>query len=171
MSATITAQIVLDQNGYAVYAAGPPVSGDFTLVNVEYMIDDAIDTVNLMFSQSMANLSGTAGSKSVSVTRQQNSVLKMLLALVLRENKKTQLSNSSSTANSSGGSHSVSAGVLSMSESSSVSTSINAASAINNPTNSVYVNLFMEAGKKLEAVTAVAANRSPPIYIGNAPIE
>jgi hypothetical protein len=166
MSVTSTAQTILDQTGYAVYSAGPPVTGDFTLINTEYMMDDAIDTVNLMFTQNIAALTGTAGSKTATMTRDQNSVVKMLLVLMLREAKKTSLSNSSSTGGSSSTGKSVSVNGISMSQNSSVSSAISASSALNNPANSVYVAMFNEAGKKLEEKTSVANNRLPPIYIG-----
>ena len=154
---TVNATIVLAQNGYT--------TSDFSAVNIEYMMDDAINTLNLLFSQSIAALSGGAGVGSTTLTRSQSAVFAMLMSLVLRENKKTALSNSSSTSNSTGASSSVGIGGLSASESSSVSSAISAASAINNPANSVYVDLLMKAGRKLELATV-----DPPIYVSNAPI-
>jgi activator of HSP90 ATPase len=145
----ITATTSLSQNGMTVT--------DFSAENVEYMIDDCLDTVNLMFEQTMDALSGGAGSKSVTVTRGQAPVVKMLISLVLRENKKTQLTNSSSTGSSTGTSSSIGVGSINVSESGSVSSSISAAASINNPANSVYVNLFMEAGRKLKNQTASLA--------------
>jgi hypothetical protein len=166
MSVTITAQSILDQTGYTVYSAGPPVTGDFTLINTELMIDDAIDTVNLMFTQAIAALSGTAGSKTGTMTRDQNSVVKMLLVLMLREGKKTSLSNSTSTNGSTSTNQQVGVGAISISEGGSVSSAVSAAQAINNPANSIYVNMFNAAGKKLEEKTSVANSRLPPIYVG-----
>lgn len=153
MSVSFTAAVILAQNGMT--------ESDFTDENVEYMMDDAIDTVNLLFGQEIAALTGDAGAKAASMTRAQSSVVKMLLSLVLRENKKTSLSNSSSTGSSTGGSSSISVGSVNVSESSSVSSSISAASAINNPANTIYVNMFMQAGKRLEVETA-----GLPICIG-----
>ena len=166
MSVTITAQSILDQTGYTVYAVGPPATGDFTLVNTELMIDDAIDTVNLMFTQAIAALSGSAGSKSGTMTRDQNAVVKMLLVLMLREGKKTSLSNSTSTNGGSSTNQSINVGPFGRSEGGSVSSAVSAATAINNPANSIYVAMFNEAGKKLEEKTSVANLRLPPIYIG-----
>ena len=159
MSVSITAQIILDQTGYT--------TTDFTLINTEYMIDDALDTVNLMFTQSIAALSGSTGSKTGSLTRDQNAVVKMLLVLMLREGKKTSLSNSTSTGGSTSNQQSVGVGAISISESGSVSSAVSAAQAINNPANSIYVSMFMDAGKKLEDKTSVTSNRRPPIVIAN----
>jgi activator of HSP90 ATPase len=145
MSVTITALTVLAQNGLTVT--------DFTAIVTEYMIDDTINTVNLLFGQSIEAMSGTAGTKDVDMTRNQSAVVKMLLSLVLRENKKTQLTNSDNTSSSTSTSSSFTVGQISQSESNSVSTAISAASAINNPANSVYVNLFMDAGAMLRTVS------------------
>jgi hypothetical protein len=158
MSVTFTAATILIQNGMT--------ETDFLDETVEYMMDDAIDTVNLLFTQDIAALAGSAGAKTATMTRGQSAVTKMLLTLVLRENKKTQLTSSDSTSNASGASGSISAGGLSMSESSSISTGISASAAINNPANSVYVELFMQAGNKL--VPADVSVKEPPIYVGNA---
>jgi hypothetical protein len=166
LSVTITAQTILNQTSYTVYSAGPPVTGDFTLENTELMIDDAIDTVNLLFTQSIAALSGSAGAKTGTMTRDQNSVFKMLIVMMLRESKKTSLSNSSSTNGGTSTTRSTAVGPFSSSEGGSVSSAVSAATAINNPANSIYVSLFMDAGKKLEEKTSVANSRLPPIYIG-----
>jgi hypothetical protein len=161
MSVTFTATTILAQNGMT--------TTDFAAVTVEYMMDDAVDTVNLLFSQNIAALTGTAGTKTATTTRGQSAVVKMLMTLILRENKKTALSSATSTSSTgSGSSSSVGIGNLSMSESSSVSSAISAASAINNPANSVYVDLFMQAGNKL--IPAAVSTKDLPIYVGNAPI-
>lgn len=163
MSVTITATTSLAQNGMT--------TTDFTAAVTEYMIDDCIDTVNLLANQSMAALSGSEGSKSVTITRLQAPAVKMLISLVLRENKKTQLTNSDNTSGSTGTSSSIGVGPVSVSESGSVSSSISASSAINNPSNSVYVDLFMRAVEELKARSTSTINLpSPPIYVGNAPI-
>lgn len=145
MSVSFSASEILAQNGMS--------ESDFTNETVEYMMDDSINTVNLLFTQTIDALAGEAGAKTATMTRNQSAVVKMLLSLVLRENKKTQLSSSSSTSNSTGTNSSVSAGGISASDSNTVSGSISATAAINNPSNSVYVNMFMEAGKKLVTKT------------------
>jgi activator of HSP90 ATPase len=167
MSVVLDSTSLITQNGYAVYSAGPPVTGDFTVANVDAMVDDCINTVNLFASQDMAAMSGTP--KTVTVTREQSIVVKMLLTLVLRENKKTQLSNSSSTGNASGTAKSINVGPIGMSQSNSVSTSISATAAINNPANSVYVGLFEKACDLLKGKSTQTTSMMP-IYIGNAPM-
>jgi hypothetical protein len=161
MSVTITASSVLSQNGMS--------TTDFAAADVEAMIDDAIDTVDLFAWQSMAAMTGTAGAKTVTITRLQSPAVKMLISLLLRENKKTQFSSATNTSGSTSTSKSVSiAGVLSQSEGSSISTAISASAAINNPANTVFVQYFLQACEELKKQTATITN-SPatlPIYVG-----
>ena len=131
---TLTAAIVLAKNNYT--------TTDISAVNTEYIIDDAIDFVNFDCGQTMSNMSGGAGSKTVTVTYSQNAVLSTLLTCMLRDAKKTGLSNSDSTSASSGTSKSVGVGNINVSESSSVSSAISAASSLNSAddfTRSMYV--------------------------------
>ena len=161
MSVQITATTILAQNGMT--------TTDFTAATVEYMIDDCIDIVNLLASQTIAAMTGSAGTKTATFTRLQSPVVKTLISLVLRENKKTALTNSSSTGDSSGTSSSIAVGPISLSESSSVSSSISAAAAINNPSNSVYVDMFYKQCEALKVATASSISLpEPPIYVGNA---
>ena len=165
----LTAETVLAQNGYTEYddTTDPDnPTGDFTLTVVEYVIDDCIDTVNLLAAQSMSAMAGVAESKTVTITRAQAPAVKMLISLVLRENKKTQLTNSSSTSGSESTSSTSSLGPASVSESNSVGTSISAAAAINNPQNSVFVGLFNQAISQLKK----SGGTSMPIYVSNDPV-
>ena len=70
-------------------------------------------------------------------------------ACMLREAKKTALTNSSATGNNSGTSSSISVGPLSLSESSSISTSISAAVSINSPSNTIYREMLNNALERL----------------------
>jgi hypothetical protein len=86
--ATLTAAILIAENGFQNTDFDPAGSSEDTgKTNVEYMIDSAIDYVNLEAETSISNLSGSAGSKTVTVTASQNAVLKLLLTAMLREAK------------------------------------------------------------------------------------
>lgn len=139
---TITATIALAQNGYT--------TSDFSAINTEYMIDTCINIVNQLAGQSIAALSGVAGSKSTTCTGAQEGALTTLITITLREAKKTALSNSSSTSGSSSTSSSIGLGPASLSESSSVGTAISAASALNSAANSPYVELFYKLIESLK---------------------
>lgn len=76
------AQRILDENGYNI----ADFSG-LTLTILEYKIDDAIDYVNSVGGLSIANLSGTAGSKSFVYTAGQNIPVKNLTNLMLKAYK------------------------------------------------------------------------------------
>ena len=73
------AQRILDENGYT--------TADISLTNLEYLIDNAIDTVNLRAGTSIADLSGDAGSKSITGTESEILVVKELVVLLLRAYK------------------------------------------------------------------------------------
>lgn len=76
------AQRILDENGYALT--------DFqnlTLTILEYKIDDAIDYVNLQGGTSIADLSGSAESKSITGTDGQILAVKWLTNLMLKAYK------------------------------------------------------------------------------------
>lgn len=158
---TITAQIALDRNGYT--------TTDFALKNVEYMIDDAIDYINLLAQSSIDALSGSEGSKSVDVSRDENAALKLLITGMLREAKKTSLSNSSSTNNNSSTAKSVSVGSINVSESGSVSSAISAASSLNGM-DDFSRDLFNKAIERLQAKNAtnpaIQDTTSSPFYLG-----
>lgn len=72
----ITAQQILDENNYT--------ESQITKTNLEYLIDNTINWVNLMAGTSIDNMTGTAESKTVTVTSNQAAVLKFLIPLVLR---------------------------------------------------------------------------------------
>lgn len=82
------AQRILDENGYDL----TDFSG-LTLTILEYKIDDAIDYVNLQAGTSIADLAGTAESKSITGTDSEILVAKWLTNLMLRayKEKGTQL--------------------------------------------------------------------------------
>lgn len=72
----ITAQQILDENNYD--------EAQISKTNLEYLIDNCINWVNLVAGQSMSNMSGTAGSKTVTVTSNQSAVLKFLIPLIVK---------------------------------------------------------------------------------------
>lgn len=57
---------------------------DISDTNLEYLIDNAINHINLLAGLSMSNLSGAAGSKTVTLTSSQEPYVKMLSALLVR---------------------------------------------------------------------------------------
>jgi len=73
------AQRILDENGYAI----SDFSG-LTLTILEYKIDDAIDYVNLQAGLTIADLAGTAESKSITGTDGQILAVKWLTNLLLK---------------------------------------------------------------------------------------
>jgi hypothetical protein len=144
MSEAITGQTVLDDNGYTVT--------DFPIIVVERLINKAISHINAQTGRSIAHMDGTAGTKSVTVADEEYGVLDAIITCMLREAKKTALSNSSSTGGSSGSSKSVSAQGYSVSESSSTSSAITATSAINNSGNSILIDWIKEELKRLREI-------------------
>lgn len=121
---TYTALIALAENGYTIT--------DISAANLEYIIDRAIDYVNALAGTSIADMTGAAGTKTATFTDAQNAVVGLLVTCMLREMKRTSLSNSTSTSNASGTSSSIGIGGLSASESGSISTAVSAASSLNN---------------------------------------
>ena len=144
----LTAATILNQNGYTQY---DPVEeeGDFTYTVVENIIDDCIDTVNSLAGSSIGAMTGVAEAKTVTITRSQAPAVKFLVSMVLRETKKTSLTNSSTTSGAESVASSSSLGPASVSESSGLSTAIGASSAINNPANSILVGLFYQLVDRL----------------------
>lgn len=90
---TYTALIALAENGYTIT--------DIPAATCEYIIDRAIDYVNMRVGASIAALTGAAGTKNVTLTRDQSAVVGLLMTCMLREAKKSSLSNSTATSNSS----------------------------------------------------------------------
>lgn len=72
----ITAQQILDENGWLVT--------DIAIVNLEYLIDNAINYINLETGLSMSNLTGVTPNMAVTLTSAQEVVVKMLSALLVR---------------------------------------------------------------------------------------
>lgn len=143
---TLTATIVLAKNGFT--------TTDFSAINTEYMIDDAIDWVNNQTDRGIANMSGSAGTKTVTLSSEENAAVSPLISVVLRENKKTSLSNSSVTSGGSSTSNSIGVGSVSLSESNSVSNAISATSAINNPANTFYLEMVKAACERLKELSS-----------------
>lgn len=76
------AQTILDENGYAL----TEFSG-LTLTILENKIDDAIDYINAQTGLTIASLTGTAESKTLTYTPPQNVAIKQLVNLMLRAYK------------------------------------------------------------------------------------
>jgi hypothetical protein len=137
----ITATTVLSQNGYT--------TTDLAAADVERIIDDAINQVNLDAAQSMSNMTGAEGSKTVTVTAPQSVPVKILISLMLREVKKTSLTNSDSTSSSTSTSKSIGVGQINVSDASSVSSSISAAASINTVANTILRENYLRAISRL----------------------
>jgi hypothetical protein len=76
---TTIAQKVLDQNGYTI--------SDISLVNTEYLLDLAINHVNLMADTDIAALSGVEGAESLVGTKAENYAVQLIGALMIRAYK------------------------------------------------------------------------------------
>lgn len=59
-------------------------TSEISLANTEYLIDKAIDYINLEAGTSIADLAGAADSKSITGTENQIVVVKMLAELLIR---------------------------------------------------------------------------------------
>ncbi len=71
---------ILNENNYT--------TGDITAINLEYLIDNAIDYVNMETSTSIADLSGAvAGSKSITGTEPEIVTVKFVTILMIRAYK------------------------------------------------------------------------------------
>lgn len=70
----ITAQQIKDENNHP----------DVDSVDVEYLIDNAINYVNLECGTSISNLTGVSPNKTVTVTSDQSAVIKTLCTLMLK---------------------------------------------------------------------------------------
>jgi len=82
----ITAAKVLGRFHYKTTDFDPDGTDETTsYTNVEYIIDDVIDFVNLEAGTSISSMTGTSPNKTVTVTNDQNAVIKMLLPIVLRD--------------------------------------------------------------------------------------
>lgn len=125
---------------------------DVTLADTERIIDAALRWLGNETGRGITQMTGTAGSKTVTVDDELDAAFFPLLAMMLREAKKTALTNSSSTGSSTSTSKSVSVNSISVSDSGSVSSSINAASAINNSQNTIFPMMLERALKKLTEI-------------------
>lgn len=86
MTTTITALLIQAEFNTSIVAT-----------KLEYMIDSAIDTVNSDADVSISNLSGTAGSKTVSVTAAQAAAIKPLVAMKIASYNTSGSASSSTT--------------------------------------------------------------------------
>lgn len=132
MSVTITATSALSQNGYTIT--------DFPATGVEVIIDDCANTVNQLAQQTIEAMSGSP--LTLTVTRNQAPAVKTLITIILRETKKTSLSNSNSTSGANSATKNMNFGPVGVSEGSSTSTAISASMALNNAADSPLVELF-----------------------------
>jgi len=73
---TLTAQDILDENNYT--------EAEISKLKVEAFIDNAINYINLNTGLAISNMSGTAGSKTVTLTNKQAPVVKALASLYVR---------------------------------------------------------------------------------------
>ena len=70
------AQRILDENDYT--------TSDISTTKLEYLIDNAIDYINAQTGLSISNLSGSAGSKTLTYTSPQHIAIKALTNLMLK---------------------------------------------------------------------------------------
>lgn len=143
MTQTLTASILLAKNGYT--------TTDLAATTVETIMEDALDYIENEAETGMPSLTGTAGSKQVILSRRQNAAFSPLMSCMLRDAKKSALSNSTSTGNTSSTAKSIGVGSVSVSESGSVSSAISAASSLNNA-NDFTRELFWKAIQRLRDV-------------------
>jgi hypothetical protein len=69
-------QRILDQNNWT--------TSEITVVEMEYIIDNAIDYINLDCGTSIADLTGSAGAKSLVGTEDENITVQILSSLLSR---------------------------------------------------------------------------------------
>ena len=79
VTVTNIATQVLNENNYS--------TTDITAINLEYLIENAIDYVNLEAGTSIADLSGGAGSKSIVGTEAEIFTVKTVTVLMIRAYK------------------------------------------------------------------------------------
>ena len=79
VTVTNIATQILNENNYT--------TSDITATNLEYLIDNAIDYVNMETSTSIADLSGSAGTKSIIGTESEIVTVKCATVLMLRAYK------------------------------------------------------------------------------------
>jgi len=76
---TITATIVLAENNYD--------TDDITAANTEYLIDNAINYINMQANTTINALAGVAGTKTVGADRNEATIIKSLTALMIKAYK------------------------------------------------------------------------------------
>lgn len=79
VTVTNIATQILNENNYT--------TNDITATNLEYLIDNAIDYVNMETATSIADLSGSAGTKSITGTEAEIITVKAGSVLMLRAYK------------------------------------------------------------------------------------
>ena len=82
VTVTNVAQQILDENNYET--TDIHATAATALTRVEYLIDNATDYINLEAGTSIADLSGGAGTKSLTCTAGELPVVKLLSALMVR---------------------------------------------------------------------------------------
>jgi hypothetical protein len=91
---SITAANVLAKNVYKSTDFDPNEDETTSLTNVESIIDDVIDFINSEAEINIPPMSGDSGSKTVTVSRNQNAAINLILPVTLKE-KKYKISTSS----------------------------------------------------------------------------
>lgn len=76
----VTAALVLSENNYIA-------DTDITAINLEYLIDNAINYINMQANTSIAALGGGAGTKTQNVDRNEATIIKSLSALMIKAYK------------------------------------------------------------------------------------
>ena len=76
----VTAALVLAENNYVVDV-------DISAVNLEYLIDNAVNYINMQANTSMAALGGAGGSKTQDYDRNEATILKSLTTLMIKAYK------------------------------------------------------------------------------------
>ena len=84
---SITAADVLARFNYKSNDFDPDNDETTSYTNVEQIIDDIIDFINSEAETSISAMDGTAGVKTVTVSRNQNAAIKLLLPVMLKETK------------------------------------------------------------------------------------
>ena len=84
-STSVTAQNLLDENNYT--------TSNISLVNMEKLIDNAVNYVNLNAGTSIAAMAGVAGAKTLTCTRSEADTVKIFAALLQRVYLKTGSTN------------------------------------------------------------------------------
>ena len=83
---TITASRTLGRFGLT--------TDDLSAANTEYVIDDVTDYINLKAGTSIADMTGAAGTKEVTLSGDQNAVFMLIMSIMLKDVKALTISSS-----------------------------------------------------------------------------